>query len=46
MLKSFSAGQSAAAQAQAWDKYRQSGGGGVGGDEQRGNNKYGYRFGG
>ena len=40
MLKSYTAGQSAAAQAQAWDKYRQSG------DEQRGNNKYGYRYGG
>ena len=44
MLKSYTAGQSAAAQAQAWDKYRQGGGGG--GDEQRGNNKYGYRYGG
>ena len=30
LLKSYSAGQSAAAQAQAWDKYRQNGGGGGG----------------
>jgi hypothetical protein len=44
MFAPFAAGQSAGFQAQAWDKYRQSGGGG--GDEQRGNNKYGYRFGG
>jgi hypothetical protein len=43
MLKSYTAGQSAAAQAQAWDKYKQNWGGG---DEQRGNNKYGYRYGG
>lgn len=28
LLKSYSAGQSAAAQAQAWDKYKQNGGGG------------------
>jgi hypothetical protein len=47
MFKSYTAGQSAAAQAQAWDKYnRNQGAGGGGGDEQRGNNKYGYRFGG
>ena len=31
MFKSYTAGQSAAAQAQAWDKYRQSGGSGGGG---------------
>lgn len=31
MLKSFSAGQSAAAQAQAWDKYKQNWGGNAGG---------------
>ena len=31
LLKSYSAGQSAAAQAQAWDKYKQNGGGGGGG---------------
>jgi hypothetical protein len=43
MFKSYTAGQSAAAQAQAWDKYKQNWGGG---DEQRGNNKYGYRYGG
>lgn len=42
MLKSYSAGQSAAAQAQAWNKYKGRGGD----DEQRGNNKYGYRYGG
>ena len=34
MFKSYTAGQSAAAQAQAWDKYRQSGGGGGGGGGQ------------
>jgi hypothetical protein len=34
MLKSFSAGQSAAAQAQAWQKYGQNQGGGGGGGGQ------------
>ena len=33
MFKSYTAGQSASAQAQAWDKYRQSGGGGGGGGQ-------------
>ena len=31
MFKSYTAGQSAAAQAQAWDKYKQNWGGGAGG---------------
>lgn len=33
MFKSYTAGQSASAQAQAWDKYRQGGGGGGGGGQ-------------
>ena len=32
MLKSFSAGQAAAAQAQAWDKYKKTWGAGAGGE--------------
>jgi hypothetical protein len=32
MFKSYSAGQSAAAQAQAWDKYKKTWGAGAGGD--------------
>jgi len=32
MLKSYSAGQSAAAQAQAWDKYKKTWGAGAGGE--------------
>ena len=45
MFKSYTAGQSAAAQAQAWDKYRQSGGGGGGQDQgPQSRNKYGYRY--
>jgi hypothetical protein len=40
MFKSYSAGKSAAAQAEAWDKYRQ---GGANTDPQS-RNKYGYRY--
>lgn len=40
MLKSFSAGQSAAAQAQAWDQYKNNGSGMPGGAR----NQYGYFY--
>jgi hypothetical protein len=36
MFKSYTAGQSAAAQAQAWDKYKQNWGGGGGGGQPGG----------
>ena len=40
MFKSYTAGQSAAAQAQAWDKYRDQTPGGA----PQSRNKYGYRY--
>jgi hypothetical protein len=44
MFQAYNAGQSAAAQAQAWDKYKRNWGAGAGGSPNSANNQYGYVY--